>query len=241
VAGIAHELNNPLATISLRMESMLSQLPSDDPLRRPLEVVQQEAERMAALVANLLQLGRRGQPQVSTLDVPDELSQALELMHYHLAQRQIRLETDFDPLAPRVLADRQQLRQVFLNLLTNAADAMPEGGRLVVRVAGGSGGPEMTGMVTVEVSDTGVGISPEILAHVWEPFFTTKGEGKGTGLGLSICRHILQEHGATIELDSQPGQGTTARVRLPIQAPDRSSHAARLQAEAPTTVGPTRA
>jgi PAS domain S-box-containing protein len=233
VAGIAHELNNPLATISLRLEAVLAQLPEGDPRRRPLEVVQQEAERMATLVASLLQLGRRGQPQISTLDVPAELSKALELMHYHLAQRQISLETDFDPQAPRVLADRQQLRQVFLNLLTNAADAMPQGGRLAVRVAGGSGGPEGLGTVTVEVADTGGGISPEILAHVWEPFFTTKVEGKGTGLGLSICRHILQEHGATIELDSRPGQGTTARVRLPIQPPDRSSHSARLQAEGP--------
>jgi PAS domain S-box-containing protein len=237
VAGIAHELNNPLATISLRLEAVLAQLPDGDPRRRPLEVVQQEAERMAALVASLLQLGRRGQMQVSTLDVAGELSQALELMHYHLAQRQISLETEFDPGAPRVLADRQQLRQVFLNLLTNAADAMPAGGRLAVRVAGG--GPADPDMVTVEVADTGGGIAPENLALVWEPFFTTKPEGKGTGLGLSICRHILQEHGATINLESRLGQGTTARVRLPVQAPERFRSAAQLQSDAPTTVGPT--
>jgi PAS domain S-box-containing protein len=230
VAGIAHELNNPLATISLRLEAILGQLTEGDPHRRPLEVVQQEAERMAALVASLLQLGRRGQPQLSTLDVAEELAQALELMHYHLSQRQIVLESDFDPQVPRVLADRQQLRQVFLNLLTNAADAMPHGGRLSVRVSDGA--PAAPGTVMVEVGDTGEGISPENLARIWEPFFTTKAEGRGTGLGLSICRHILEEHGATIELDSRPGQGTVARVRLPIQARDQFHHA-RLQAEGP--------
>jgi signal transduction histidine kinase len=205
-------------------------LPEGDARRRPLQVVQQESERMADLVANLLQLGRRGQPQLSTLNVADELSQALELMHYHFNQRQISLEPDLEAPVPRVLADRQQLRQVFLNLLTNAADAMPRGGRLEVRVY--SGAPAEPDVVIVEVADTGAGISPENLARVWEPFFTTKGEGRGTGLGLSICRHILQEHGASIELDSQLGQGTTVRVRLPVKAPEQSYNA-RLQAESP--------
>ncbi|MEP7355889.1 MAG: ATP-binding protein [Anaerolineales bacterium] len=231
VAGIAHELNNPLATISLRLEAVLGQMAPDDPHQRPLRVVQQEAERMAALVAGLLQLGQRGQPQLSTLDVRDELGQALELMHYHLSQRQISLEREFDPQAPPVLADRHQLRQVFLNLLTNAADSMPQGGRLTVRVLGG--GPAEPGAIVVEVADTGAGISPEHLARVWEPFFTTKAEGKGTGLGLSICRHILTEHGGTIELDSQPGQGTVARVRLPVGALGDVTYGARPQREGP--------
>ena len=213
VASIGHGLNNPLATISLRLEAILAQLPAGHTLRRPLEVVQQEAERMAALVASLSQLGQRGQPQLTAVDVRDELAQALELMHYQLEQRQIKVSSQFDPHTPPVEADRTQLRQVFLNLLSNAAEAMPNGGRLAIRAGGSPAGAPPA--VIVEVADSGEGISPENLARVWEPFFTTKPDGQGTGLGLSICRHILEEHGASIELDSAPGQGTTARLRLP--------------------------
>jgi two-component system, LuxR family, sensor kinase FixL len=113
--------------------------------------------------------------------------------------------------------DRQALRQVFLNLLTNALDAMPQGGTLTVRVSadGPAGHPRA---VVVEVTDTGVGIPPDLLPRVMDPFFTTKDEGKGTGLGLAICRRIVQEGGGTIRLDSAVGQGTTVRVTLPVAA-----------------------
>jgi len=170
-----------------------------------------EVARMSRLVANLLQFSRRSSRQTAPLDVRDELNNTLELMAFHLRQRHIKTTTEFGPLPP-IDADRQQLRQVFLNLFTNAVDAMPQGGTLTVRAwAGTAGAPE----AWVEIADTGDGVPPEALSRIWEPFYTTKPEGKGTGLGVGICRRIVEEHGGTIELHSQLGQGTQVQVKLP--------------------------
>ncbi len=215
-ASIAHELNNPLGTVSLRVERLLAKTPEGDPRRRPLEVIEQEVERMAGLVGNLLQFSRAGRDQVSTVDVPEEVLKTVELVGHHLRKRQIRVEPEFAPGVPHIHADRQQLRQVFLNLFTNAADAMPGGGRLAPRVRTGVLAPARPAVV-VEVADTGTGIPPELLARVCEPFFTTKDEGKGTGLGLAICRRIVQQHHGTLEVESRPGRGTTIRITLPIR------------------------
>ena len=208
-ASIAHELNNPLATVSLRVEDLLAKISADDPGRRALEVIEQEVERMGALVSNLLQFSRQGAQQISTLDVREEIAKTLELVHYLLRQRRIAVVQDFAPDAPMIQADRQQLRQLFLNLFTNASDAMPEGGTLTIRVS-------VEGkQVVIEINDTGLGIAPEDLPKVLEPFFTTKPEGKGTGLGLAICRRIAQEHGGTLDIASAgSGQGATVRVVL---------------------------
>jgi signal transduction histidine kinase len=215
-ASIAHELNNPLGTVSLRVEGLLAKTPPDDPRRKPLEVIDQEVARMARLVGNLLQFSRAGRDQVSTVDVCEELTKTIELTDHHLRKRQIRVEPDFAPGVPPIYADRQHLRQVFLNLVTNAADAMPAGGRLVPRVRTGEL-PGPVPAVVVEVSDTGVGIAPEDLPRVTDPFFTTKEEGKGTGLGLAICKRIVRQHQGKLEVESQPGEGTTVRVTLPVR------------------------
>jgi PAS domain S-box-containing protein len=212
-ASIAHELNNPLAIVSLRVESLLTQIAADDPRRHALQVIEQEVERMGNLVANLLQFSRRGQHQVSTVDVRDELAKTLELVHYHLRHHRVEVVQEIAKELPMIHADRQQLRQVFLNLLTNASDAMPEGGQLTIRVKP----DEMEGgrhAVVVEFADTGVGISKEHLARVTEPFFTTKEEGKGTGLGLAICRRIMQEHRGSLYIASEVGKGTVVRLAL---------------------------
>jgi signal transduction histidine kinase len=228
-ASIAHELNNPLGTISLRIESLLARTPPEDARHRALTIVEQEVERMAGLVANLLHFSRAGGPQISTVDVRVELENTLELMHYHLRNHQIVVIREFADAVPLIHADRQRLRQVFLNLFTNATDAMPDGGTLTLRVAPAEAarpGPAPTAPpsrgagirsapVTIEIADTGVGIDPALLSRVLEPFYTTKPEGKGTGLGLAICRRIVQEHHGTFELESTPGYGTTVRVMLP--------------------------
>jgi PAS domain S-box-containing protein len=217
-AGIAHELNNPLATVSLRVESVLAALPADDPHRRALEVVAGEVERMANLVANLLQFSRRGRRQVSTLVIGEELDATLELIEYQFRKHGIDVRRELSPAARPVHADRQQLRQVFLNLLTNALDAMANGGTLTLRVRPGeSAHPDDRGRVVVEVSDTGIGIPPELVPKVTEPFFTTKAEGKGTGLGLAICKRVVQEHGGTLSIESVVGRGTTVRISLPVE------------------------
>lgn len=211
-SSIAHELNNPLATVSLRIESLATQSSQDDPRRRELEIIGHEVERMGNLVTNLLQFSRRSQRQVSTLEICEEIEKTIELIHYHLRQNNIQVIREFAPDVPGIIADRQQLRQLFLNLFTNAGDAMPKGGTLTICVAAQ---PEEK-KIHIEIADTGTGIPPEILPKVMEPFYTTKPEGKGTGLGLAICRRITQEHRGTLEITSEgiPGKGTKVRITL---------------------------
>lgn len=213
-ASVAHELNNPLATISLHLELLDGQLAADDSKRRALEVIVEEVDRMATLVTNLLLFSRRSHQEISTINLGEELQRSLEFIRYQLRSRSIKVELDIEDDLPSVQADRQQLRQVFLNLLTNASDAMSEGGTLTLRARGGLLGNGAPALVT-EFSDTGVGIVPENLPKLWEPFFTTKPEGKGTGLGLPICRRTIEEHRGTIDIESFPGNGTTVRIILP--------------------------
>ena len=213
-ASVAHELNNPLATISLHAELVTGRLTTDDPNRRSLLVIEQEVKRMATLVSNLLLFGRRSRQQVSTIQIEEELQNTLQFIPYHLRSHSIQVVTEFADDLPSVQADRQQMRQVFLNLLTNATDAMAEGGTLTVRARKHSLENGATA-VLIEFSDTGVGIKPENLQKLWEPFFTTKPEGQGTGLGLPICRRTVEEHRGTIDIESQPGRGATVRIILP--------------------------
>jgi signal transduction histidine kinase len=124
-----------------------------------------------------------------------------------------------DPLM--IQADRQQLRQLFLNLLTNASDAMPEGGTLTVGISAGR--LNDAAAAVIEFVDTGMGIAPDDLERVWESFFTTKPEGKGTGLGLAVCRRVVHEHGGTIEIFSQPDQGTKVQIRLPAKSHQKNN------------------
>lgn len=212
-ASIAHELNNPLATVTLRVEMLQGTMPPDAPQRRALEVIEQEVERMGQLVGNLLQFTRRGQQQGSTLDVREEIKCTLELIHYHLRNRHIAVVCQFAPDVPMVQADRLQLRQLFLNLFTNASDAMPQGGTLTLLVRTDPPGQQ----IEIAISDTGMGIEAEDLPRVMEPFFTTKPEGRGTGLGLPICRRIVQEHQGALYIVSTVYEGTTVLVTLPTQ------------------------
>src|SRR5947207_1913731 len=217
-ASIAHELNNPLATVALRAESLNEQFAEDDARRASLTVIIQEVERMANLVSNLLVFSRRSHPQISTVDLREELTSSLDFIHYHLRNRKINVFKEFAADLPTVQADRQQLRQVFLNLMTNASDAMSEGGTLTVRARRGVLG-NGAAAVTMEFTDTGIGIEPEDMPKLWESFFTTKPEGKGTGLGLPICRRTVEEHRGTIEVESEVGVGTTVRIVLPGTEP----------------------
>ncbi|OHE24376.1 MAG: hypothetical protein A2X92_06095 [Syntrophus sp. GWC2_56_31] len=213
-SSIAHELNNPLAIVSLRIESLTAQTSQDDPRRRELEIIGQEIERMGNLVTNLLQFSRRSRQQISTVDIREEIEKTFELIEYHFRKNNVKVIREFAPDVPSIHADRQQLRQLFLNLFTNAGDAMPKGGTLAIRVMAR---PEAK-QVYIEIADTGVGIPPEILPKAMDAFFTTKPEGKGTGLGLAICRRIAEEHQGTFEIVSEgiPGKGTRVCIALPF-------------------------
>ncbi len=212
-ASIAHELNNPLATVALRAESLLAHLPVEEQARAA-DIILGEVERMAGLVSNLLQFSRRSHRQVSSIDLPEELKNWLNFVEYHMRSQQISIVQDFASGLPAFEADRPQLRQVFLNLITNASDAMPEGGTLTVRALPGTL-ENGEAAVVIEFSDTGIGIAEEDLPKLWEAFFTTKQEGKGTGLGLPICRRTVEEHRGTIDIESCLGKGTTVRIMLP--------------------------
>jgi PAS domain S-box-containing protein len=212
-ASVAHELNNPLATVALRAEALMEELPLDDSKFNSVKIISQEVERMAALVGNLLSFSRRSQPEISTLDLREEVKNSLEFIEHYLRSHKVDVVRDFASDLPIVLGDRQQLRQVFLNLITNASDAMPKGGTLTLRAYSGilGAGPA----VVVEFSDTGTGVQIEDLPKLWEPFFTTKPEGKGTGLGLAICRRTVEGLHGIIEIETGPGKGATVRITLP--------------------------
>jgi PAS domain S-box-containing protein len=220
-ASIAHELNNPLAILSLRTESLLqsishasisdASIPEAAAERRDLMIMEQEIERMANLVANLLQFSRPGQRQVSTLNLTGEVDQTLDLIRNYLVNRHVTVLRDYQKDLPLIQADRQQLRQVFLNLFTNASDAMPDGGDLTIRIWS----EEATRRIIIEVKDMGAGIPPDQIHQVMEPFFTTKTDGKGTGLGLAICRRIVEEHGGSLRISS-PGRGLGTSVLIEL-------------------------
>jgi len=222
LASIAHELNNPLAIIGLRIESLLEKPETGDGSHRELEIISNEVERMGGLISNLLQFGRRSVHQVSTVDPREEADKTLELIRYRMRKQNISIETVFQPDVSLIHADRQKLRQLFLDLFTNASDAMPGGGTITINVYnrqkeqrdGKAGQPA----VVVEILDTGLGIPEDFAAKLAEPFFTTKPEGKGTGLGLAICKRIVQEHGGMFEImNRDDGQtGAMVRIALPI-------------------------
>lgn len=212
-ASIAHELNNPLTTVSLRAESLAAQIPADHPMQGPLRIISQEVERMGALVQNLLDFSRRSEQQISPVDICRELEHTLELIYYLFRKKRISVRRDYQSGLPLINADCQGLQQIFINLFTNAIDAMPQGGTLTIRVYTED---IDTGFIVIDISDTGMGIKTGDLAKVMGPFFTTKPKGKGTGLGLSICRRIVQEHNGFITITSEVDKGTTVSLKLPL-------------------------
>lgn len=174
---------------------------------------------MSDLVSNSLQFSRRNQSQRSNVDVCKEVDEALKLFRNLVRGRNIEVVEDFAEDLPIIEADRQRLRQLFLNLLTNATDAMPKGGKLTARIRRGKLN-DGSDAVILQFIDTGMGIQPEHMDHIWHTFFTTKPEGKSTGLGLAICRRVVEEHSGTIEIDSEAGKGTTVTIALPTGETD---------------------
>ncbi len=214
-ASIAHEINNPLAgilTTSKLLQRIVADGPVSDPapMIRPLKLIEREANRCTAIVRNLLGFARERPLELATVDVNAALEEALFLINNQTALQNITIERGLDAL-PSIEADFGQVRQAFANIVINACDAMPKGGRLRVRTRADAGA------VRIEIADTGIGIPREQLSKVMDPFFTTK--EKGTGLGLSVVYGIVKRHGGRIEIESEPGIGTTIVIVLPEHAP----------------------
>jgi len=211
-AGVAHELNNPLGTILLYAESAQRECAEDDPHCADLEVIVKETKRCKRIVADLLNFSRQHQVIAQPTDINALLQELIEMAPRRIKTVSIPIVTEFDPRLPIIDGDTAQLRQVFLNIMTNAVEAMPEGGTLTVRTRTGP-----VQMITVEIEDTGSGIPHENLGKLFTPFFTTKPIGKGTGLGLAISYGIIKMHRGQINVKSQVGQGTTFIISLPVK------------------------
>jgi signal transduction histidine kinase/ActR/RegA family two-component response regulator len=221
--GVAHDFNNLLTVILGRTDILLHPLKPEDPMRRGIELIQRTAGRAADLTRQLLAFSRKQVLESVVLDLSAVTTDMKDMLG-RLIGEDIALLTTPTPGLGRVKADRGQIEQVIMNLAVNARDAMPQGGRLIVETAdidlddeyvrrhvGARPGPH----VMLAVSDTGTGIPHEIQPQIFEPFFTTKEQGKGTGLGLATVYGIVKQSGGYIEVDSEPGQGTTFRVYLP--------------------------
>ena len=213
ISGVAHELNNPLATI-LSWAERLAERPADDKAKRGLEVILSEAERAARIVRNLLTFARKRQSTRMMVDINDIVRDTLALRAYEPRAGEISVTQILAPQLPEVFADGHQVKQVMLNLVINAEQAMIAAhgrGALTVRTSHDADADS----VVLEVTDDGPGIPEDVQGKVFDPFYTTKDVGKGTGLGLSVAYAIVQEHGGRIWLTSKPGS-TSFFVELPL-------------------------
>jgi signal transduction histidine kinase len=217
-AGVAHEVNTPLAGISSYTQLLLGDVADGDPRADLLKKIETQSFRAAKIINNLLNFARSGTSEFETLDVNKILLDVLSLVDHQLEGAHIKVRRELADTLPSVRGNENRLQQVFFNLILNARDAMPRGGWLTLRTRADEDA------VVAEISDTGDGIRKEDIKRIYDPFFTTKGIGRGTGLGLSVSYGILQEHGGAIFVDSAPGQGTTFQVALP---PLRVAEAAR--------------
>jgi PAS domain S-box-containing protein len=213
-SGIAHEVNTPLTGIASYAQILLQDQSPGAPEFTLLKKIEQQAFRAAGIASSLLNFSRQWDGDYQSLDVMDMMRETLDLFEPHLRGRRIRLVRRLEGPLPRINGNRGRLQQVLMNLLLNAVDAMPEGGKLTLTAS------SIAGRVRIEVSDTGVGIPAEILEKIYDPFFTTKPRGVGTGLGLSVSYGIVKEHAGTLIAESAPGEGSRFIVSLPLSAGD---------------------
>ena len=209
-AGVAHEVNTPLAVISSHSQLLRKQLPTDDDRHAVMDKIIKQTFRASEIVNNLLSFSRNNPAEFVELDVYRIITETLSLLEHQLKSAGIRVEKDFAAQAPLAFGNAGKLQQVFLNLFLNARDAMPDGGTLRIRTDGADS------MLRIWIEDTGVGILGDNIKKIYDPFFTTKDVGKGTGMGLAVSYGIVQEHGGSIGAESVPGQGTTFRLELPL-------------------------
>jgi signal transduction histidine kinase len=189
---------------------LLGMLNENDPKHALLQKVRTQAERATNIVNNLLNFSRTGSAtEFAELDIERVLDDTLQLLEPQLRRSQIEIVRSYAEDVPEVYGNAGKLQQVFTNLILNARDAIPDGGRITVATSTSDDGSPV-----VEICDTGIGIAPENVAKIYDPFYTTKGVGQGTGLGLAVSYGIVQEHAGHINVESTPGRGTTFRITL---------------------------
>jgi two-component system NtrC family sensor kinase len=214
-AGVAHEINNPIGVILGFAQVMLKRIGENDQMYRPLSAIEREGVRCKNIVQDLLDFARQNKPAPRRLNVNQVVDAAANLMEHQSNLEHVVVSRDYAADLPDVVADENQLQQVFFNIILNAYQVMPDGGelRITSRVEEGE--------VRVAFGDTGPGIPREHIHHIFDPFFTTKEVGEGTGLGLSVSYGIVKQHGGTIDVQSEEGAGATFIVKLPAVEPAR--------------------
>jgi two-component system NtrC family sensor kinase len=213
-AGVAHEINNPLAGMQNCVRTLLKGGRDAEQRAQYLGMLEDGLARIARIVSHLLNFAREARPQLAPTRLGPVLQRCLTLVEHEVAARGITVSVAPDSNLPPVLADVHQIEQLFLNILMNAVEAMPRGGRLDIAV--GSSAQDGRPALEVRVTDTGTGITADQLSRIFDPFFTTKDVGKGTGLGLSVSYGIVRAHGGSIAVSSTVGAGSTFTVLLPI-------------------------
>jgi signal transduction histidine kinase len=213
-AGVAHEVNTPLAVISSYTQMLAKQLQGDPQKSGLLEKITRQTFRASEIVNNLLNFSRTSGTEFADIDINKVISDTLALLEHQFKTAKIQVHADLTPHISAIQGNAGRLQQVFLNLFLNAKDAMAGGGKLNVATTNGD-------MVSVRVTDTGSGIAPEHIQRIYDPFFTTKtapaeGQNRGTGLGLSVTYGIIQEHAGKIRVESNPGAGTTFSLDFPL-------------------------
>jgi len=216
-AGISHELNQPLTGIKGFAQAAFMDLKESDPLRADLSKIIEQADRMDRIIKNVRFFARKSEFKMEELDINQPIEDSLMLLSQQLKVHNIRVAKHFAENLPKIKGDQNQLQQIFLNLITNAKDAIgnlnnPDGGELLIKTSLS----EDKKNIEVVFQDTGCGISEENLSNVFNPFFTTKSPGGGIGLGLAIVYRIVENHQGKIEFESQEGKGTTFKITLPV-------------------------
>jgi PAS domain S-box-containing protein len=223
VAGVAHELNNPLMASQTILHVLMKKLPPDWAERDRLDLIRKCNDRIARIVDHLREFSRQTKPEFPKIDINQPVENALLITGQQLLDHGISIVRKLTGDLPSIFGDPNQLEQVFLNLISNARDALDDSGArkkelIIASALSEDGGPPS---VVVSVKDTGAGIPPEILEKVLEPFFSTKPVGKGTGLGLSLCFGIIEAHRGRLEIKSKQGEWTEVRIILPVQESEK--------------------
>jgi signal transduction histidine kinase len=209
-AGIAHEINNPLAGVLLYSTNLLKKMPKNGPFREALEIIVHETKRCGDIIQDLLDFSREREPKKALVNINEVAEKAISILENEFRLHHIRVEKRLSPNLPDTCADANQMEQVFVDLLLNAIEAIQERGVITIESQLGPEGKSET----VKIADSGCGIPQENLPKIFEPFFSTK--SNGTGLGLAVSYGIVQKHGGNIHASSQPGQGTCFTIELPV-------------------------
>jgi signal transduction histidine kinase len=215
-AGVAHEINNPLAGVLIYADILMKELKGNEGCRKDLEEIISQTLRCKQIVARLLEFSRQSLDERVLCDVNEIIGHCVKLLQHQSLFHNVEIIQDLRSDLPQILGNPGELEQVFTNLMLNATDAMEGRGRITVSSVSELGGKK----VALTFTDTGPGIPPEIKEKIFEPFFTTKPVGVGTGLGLSVVYGVIQRHGGSIEVSSKPETGTTFIIRLPLEPPE---------------------